>query len=158
MCNRLWLSCYILVEKINEVWQKQLKAGLIVFRLNRIAFLCYQVFNGFDHSHKKRKDSLETRAILIEISMLYWNLSSGSKHRDHFKKTWLSLKGISYLQVIFVLIWMKQTLIWFNLQRDGTGNGFSNIKDAFVGSLQLQTSVLHQSMCIFKANLSKFIW
>ena len=43
------------------------------------------------------------------------------------KKSWLSLKGINCLQVIFVLIWMKQTLTWFNLQRDGTGNGLSNV-------------------------------
>ena len=57
------------------------------------------------------------------------------------KKTWLSLKGMSCLQVIFVLIWMKQTLIWFNLQRDGTGNGLSNLS-------------LHQRMRIFKAGLS----
>ena len=57
------------------------------------------------------------------------------------KKTWLSLKGISCLQVIFVLIWMKQTLIWFNLQRDGTGNGLSNLN-------------LHQRMRISKAGLS----
>ena len=49
---------------------------------------------------------------------------------------------------------MKQTLIWFNLQRDGTGNGLSNIKDTFAESLQLQMSVLYQSMCIFKAGLS----
>ena len=70
---------------------------------------------------------------------------------DQFKKTWLSLKGISCLQEIFVLIWMKQTLIWFNLQRDGSGNGLSNIKDTFAESLRLQMSVLHQSMCIFKA-------
>ena len=60
------------------------------------------------------------------------------------KKTWLSLKEISYLQVIFVLIWMKKTLIWFNLQRDGNINGLSNIKDPFAESLQLQMSVLHQ--------------
>ena len=53
-----------------------------------------------------------------------------------------------------MLIWMKQTLIWFNSQRDGTGNGLSNIKDTFAESLQLQMSVLHQSMCIFKAGLS----
>ena len=46
---------------------------------------------------------------------------------------------------------MKQTLIWFNLQRDGTKNGSSNIKDTFAESLKLQMSVLHQSMCIFKA-------
>ena len=57
------------------------------------------------------------------------------------KKTWLSQKGISCLQVIFVLIWLNQTLIWFNLQRDGTGNGLSNVS-------------LHQSMRIFKAGLS----
>ena len=49
---------------------------------------------------------------------------------------------------------MKQTLIWFHLQRDGTGNGSSNIKDTFAESLQLQMSVLHQRMCIFKADLS----
>ena len=49
---------------------------------------------------------------------------------------------------------MKQTLIWFNLQRYGTGNGLSNIKDTFSESLQLQMSVLHQSMCKFKASLS----
>ena len=56
--------------------------------------------------------------------------------------------------VIFVLIWMKPTLICFSLQRDGTENGLSNIKDTFVESLKLQMSVLHQSMCIFKAGLS----
>ena len=58
------------------------------------------------------------------------------------KKTWL------FLQVTFVLIWIKQTPIWFNLQRDGTGNGLSNTRDTFAESLQLQISVLHQSMCI----------
>ena len=45
-------------------------------------------------------------------------------------------------------------LIWFNLQRDGAGNRLSNIKDTFAESLQLQMSVLHQSMCIFKTGLS----
>ena len=49
---------------------------------------------------------------------------------------------------------MKQTLIWFNLQRDGTGNGLSNIMDTFAESLQLQILVLHQSTCIFRAGLS----
>ena len=44
--------------------------------------------------------------------------------------------------------------IWFNLQRDGCGNGLSNIKDTFAESLQLQMSVFHQSMCILKASLS----
>ena len=36
---------------------------------------------------------------------------------------------------------MKQTLIWFNLQGDVTGNGLSNFN-------------LHQSMRLFKAGLS----
>ena len=54
-----------------------------------------------------------------------------------------------------MLIWIKQTLIWFSLQRDGTENGLSNIKDTFAESLQLQMSVLPQSMCIFKTGLSR---
>ena len=59
----------------------------------------------------------------------------------------------------FVLIWMKQTLIWFNLQRDGTRNGLSNIKETFPEILQLQMSVLDQRMSIFQSCWSlKFIW
>ena len=57
----------------------------------------------------------------------------------------------------FVLIWMKQRLIWFNLQRDGTRNGLPNIKETFAGNLQLQMSVLHQSMNIFQGWSVKFI-
>ena len=76
------------------------------------------------------------------------------------KEAWLSLKGISGLQVTFVLIWIKQTLIWFNWQRDGTGNGLPNTEDTFAESLQLQFSVLYQSMCILKQQgwSLKFIW
>ena len=115
----------------------------------------YNYQPNFIHSHKKWKDSLETRVVLKEISMLCWNLPSGLKQRGHLKKkTWLSLKGISCLQVLFMLIWMKQSLIWFNLQRDGTGNGLSNIKETFAECLQLQMLVLHQSMCIFNALVS----
>ena len=32
------------------------------------------------HSHKKRKDSLETRVVFMEISMLSWNLPNVPKH------------------------------------------------------------------------------
>ena len=52
----------------------------------------------------------------------------------------------------FVLTWMKQTLVWFNLQRDGTRNGLRNIKETFRESLQLQISVLHQRMSIFQSS------
>ena len=56
----------------------------------------------------------------------------------------------------FALIWMKQTLIWFNLQRDGTRNGLSNINETFSKSLQLQMSVLHQRMSIFQYSMLVF--
>ena len=52
-----------------------------------------------------------------------------------------------------MLIWMKQMLIWFNLQRDGTRNGLSNIKETFAESLQLQMSVLHQCMSILQSSM-----
>ena len=39
-----------------------------------------------NHSHKKWKDNLETRTVLIEISMLCWNLPSGPKHRGSLYK------------------------------------------------------------------------
>ena len=46
-------------------------------------------------------------------------------------------------------------LIWLNLQRDATGKGFSNIKDTFAESLQLQMSVLHENLQSSKIYLSK---
>ena len=49
---------------------------------------------------------------------------------------------------------MKQRLMWFNLQRDGTRNGLSNIKETFAENLPLQMSVLHQSLSIFQGCLS----
>ena len=48
---------------------------------------------------------------------------------------------------------MKQRLIWFSLQRDGTRNGLSNIKETFAEILQLQMSVLHQRMNIFQSSM-----
>ena len=52
---------------------------------------------------------------------------------------------------------MKQRLVWFNLQRDGTRNGLSNIKETFAENLLLQMSVRHQSMSILKGWSLKFI-
>ena len=76
---------------------------------------------------------------------------------DGFKKNIAFPEGNKLLAGDFVLIWMKQTLIWFNLQRDGTRNGLSNIKETFAGNLQLQMSVLHQSMSIFHGWSLKFM-
>ena len=50
---------------------------------------------------------------------------------------------------------MKQKLIWFNLQIDGTRNGLSNIKKTFTENLQLKMSVLCTKVWPFsKAGLS----
>ena len=57
------------------------------------------------------------------------------------KKTALP-EGVSSFAGDFVLIWMKQRLIWLNLQRYGTRNGLSNIKESFTDNWQLKMSVL----------------
>ena len=54
---------------------------------------------------------------------------------------------------------MKQTLIWFNLKRDGTRNGLPNIKETFSECLLLQMSATNSSptyehLPVFKACLS----
>ena len=46
----------------------------------------------------------------------------------------------------FMLIWTKQRLIWFNLQRDGTGNEFSNIRR------------LLQKICSYKCQFCTKVW
>ena len=71
-----------------------------------------------------------------------------------FKKSWFSQKGISYLQVILMFFWIKQTQVCFNLQRNGTENGLSNITNTIAESLQLQISLLHQGLCTSKTSLS----
>ena len=70
------------------------------------------------------------------------------------KKNIAFAEGNKLLAGGFVLIWMKQTLIWFNLQRDRTRNGLSNIKETFAESLQLQMSVLHQRIFQSSSGLS----
>ena len=89
----------------------------------------------------------------LYVMLKVW--SSGPKHRYLSKKTWLSWKGISFLQITFMLFGMKETLIWFNLQKERTINRLLHIKDAFAESVQLQMSVLlHRGICMVKAGLS----
>ena len=45
---------------------------------------------------------------------------------------------------------MKQRLIWFSLQRDGTRNGLSNIKEILQKITAKNVNFLHQSMSIFQ--------
>ena len=70
--------------------------------------------------------------------------------RDGFKK---NIEGNKLFAGDFVLIWMKQTLIWFNIQRDGTRDGLSNIKETFAEVLQLQMSVPYQRTNIFQSSM-----
>ena len=97
----------------------------------------WHVKNSYHHSHKKR---------------IVW------KHQntgDDPKKTVLSLNGKSSFAGDFVLIWMKERLIWFNLLRDGTRNELPNIKETFTENLQLKMLVLCTKVWPFsKAGLS----
>ena len=63
------------------------------------------------------------------------------------KKTVLSMKVISSFAGDFVLIWTKQRLIGFRLQRDGTRNGQRDFGRKFAAK---NVSSLHQSMSIFQ--------
>ena len=89
--------------------------------------------------------------------MLCWNLPSGPKHHGWLqKKSVLSLEGMSSFAGDFVLIWMKQRLILFSLQSDGTRNWLSNIKETFAENLQLKISILSTKVWAFWS--LKFIW
>ena len=85
--------------------------------------------------------------------MLCCNLPSGPKHRGCLQKNIVFPEGNNLLADDFVLIWMKQAFISFNLQRDGTRNGMSNIKKTFPECLVLQMSVLLQRMNIFQSSM-----
>ena len=75
--------------------------------------------------------------------MLKFTERSKTPRMNKKKKTVLSLKGISSSAGDFELILMKQWLIWFNLQRDGTRTGLSNMKKTFTENLKLKMSVLY---------------
>ena len=66
--------------------------------------MCHFVYPS---KQSQETDSLQTRAVLIEIFMVCWNLSSGSKHRDDFKKNIAFPEGNKQFAGNFVLIWMK---------------------------------------------------
>ena len=51
---------------------------------------------------------------------------------------------------------MKQTLIWFNLQRDGTRNGLSNIKETCrkFAATNVSSAPMYEHFPVFNAGLS----
>ena len=82
---------------------------------------------------------------------IYWPAQNNG---DDLKKSAFP-EGYKSFAGDFVLIGMKWRLIWFNLQKDGTINGLSNIKESFAENLQLKMSVLCTKVWAFsKAGLS----
>ena len=56
---------------------------------------------------RNKKNSLETQAAYIEICMLPWNLLDGPKHWGSFLNNMACSEAMHYLEVIFMLFWMK---------------------------------------------------
>ena len=74
----------------------------------------------------------ESRDRTVYIEICYLEIYGETQNtRYHFLKIWDALKGIKCLVLIFMLFWMKWMLIDFKIQRNGTGNELSNIKDTF---------------------------
>ena len=68
----------------------------------------------------------------IQKSLWYLEIyQTAQNNGDQYQKTWQALKGISYLQELFMLLWIKQRLVYFKLQRSKIGNKFSCIEDSF---------------------------
>ena len=84
-----------------------------------------------------------------------WNLPSGPNTGDDFKKYSAFPEENKQFCRYFVLIWMKQRLIWFNLQTDGTRNWLPNIKETCTENLHLKMLALCTKVWAFsKAGLS----
>ena len=89
-----------------------------------------------------RNESLKAQAALIEIFLLCWNLPSGSKHQAWLQKKHCFHWRDKQFAGNFVLTYLKQRMIWFNLQWDETRNRLSNIKDTFAENICQVTNVI----------------
>ena len=92
----LWFfeNCFCLVDSLLIVFKTAFTSfrNLFIFLLKTIfssvnsqvtrnLFYSFHNLLVFQHSHKKRKDILETRAVYVEISLVFWYLTNGPKHR-----------------------------------------------------------------------------
>ena len=134
----------IIPTNLNFSIYYQLVKSILAFTMTMLLPTLFVQSQSQEIGRQSRNTSCLYRNLYIMLKVIEWTKTPGITS----KNTWISLKGTSCLQVILLIISMKETLIWFNLQRDTTGNGLSNIKDTFTKSLQLQSAVLHQSMCI----------
>ena len=64
------------------IFSKRVRKGPLLHFMTSVYISIVKIEKGwFSSSHKKRKDSLQTWEVLIEISMLCWNLPSDLKHQ-----------------------------------------------------------------------------
>ena len=94
-CNvsiRSSLICQYIYHYMNN------SVGMLQVDYYVVAWVC------FDHSHKKRKDSLETRAVYIEIILVSWNLPNGSKHQGWILRNMAISEGDKLLAGAFHVV------------------------------------------------------
>ena len=72
-----------------------------------VKLLCVKLLNQLNHSHKKRKDSLETRAVYTEISVVSWNLPNILKYRGSILRNMASFEIDQVLAGAFHVIMDK---------------------------------------------------
>ena len=131
--------------------------ALLAFTLSGLVWCLWHIIKQISHrSHKKRivwKHGRLNRNLYVMLKFTEWSKTPGMTSKKQCF-SWRSLE-ISSFAGDLVLMWMKQRLIWFNLQKDKTRNWFSNIKETFTKNLQLKMSVLCTKVWPFsKAGLS----
>ena len=79
----------------------------VIKRVKSVKLLYVKLLNELNHSHTKRKDSLETQAIYIEISVVSWNLPNGPKHQGSILRNMASFKTDQVVLGVFRAIMDK---------------------------------------------------
>ena len=90
-----------------------------------------------NHTHKKRNDSLDTRAVFIEISLVFLNLSNGPKHWGSTLRNTVNSKGDQPLAGAFHAIMDKIEADILQIAEKWSWNESSYIKDTFPEIFQL---------------------
>ena len=143
------------IYKLHDLWRLvellYIRSCNCFFKIFRNEILSDIGETIFTRNRLSRNMGCLNRNLYVMLKFTEWPKTLG---RTSKKKPVLSLKGISSFAGDFVLIFMKQRLIWFNLQRDGTRDGLSNMKETFTENLQLKMSVLCNKVWAFsKAGL-----
>ena len=79
----------------------------VIKRVKSVKLLRVKLLNQLNHSHKKRKDSLETRAVYTEILVVSWNLPNILKYRGSILRNMASFEIDQVLAGAFHVIMDK---------------------------------------------------